>query len=108
MDSIRGLDNLLSAAAMAEVKDVSLTRTEVYWEPLAESAFLTWGRYTVSFYRRSTNELLVRDWRDELTVAGLEPSFDRMIYGGRGSVYRGPVHRSYPSPVRAPTCPGAA
>lgn len=107
MDPVRGPGNL-SAQAMAEVKDASRTRTEICWEPLAANASLQWGRYTVSFHRRTTNELMLRDWQDELTVAGLEPDFNRLLYGGRGSIYRGPVHRAYPNFVRAPTCPGAA
>jgi hypothetical protein len=108
MDPVRGFCNLLSAEAMAEVKDVTRTRNEVGWELLTANASLQWGRYTVSFYRRSTNELLLREWRDELTVAGLEPDFNRALCGGYGRVYCGPVRRSYPNFVRAPTCPGAA
>jgi hypothetical protein len=56
------------------------------------------GCYVLSFHRRSDDELLLQEWRVEITSVGLPPDLHRALFGGAGSFYCTEAVRSHPLP----------
>jgi hypothetical protein len=81
---------------VGELQDLSRVRFELTWSVARRSPPLQWGCYVLSAFRRSTGDLLRQEWRLELTREGIEPSVERLVYGGAESLVCSSVYRSYP------------